>query len=37
MLKNDKEWKVWQMSYQLCLGIYKIAKRFPNEEKYGMT
>ena len=37
MLKNYKELKVWQRSYQLCLEIYKITKRFPNEEKYGLT
>ncbi|MBW2589790.1 MAG: four helix bundle protein [Deltaproteobacteria bacterium] len=37
MLKNYKELKVWQRSYQLCLKIYKITKRFPNEEKYGLT
>jgi len=37
MLKNYKELKVWQRSYQLCLEIYKITKRFPNEERYGLT
>ncbi len=37
MLKNYKELKVWQRSYQLCLEIYKITKKFPNEERYGLT
>ncbi len=37
MLKNYKELKVWQKSYQLCLGIYAISKRFPKEETYGLT
>jgi len=37
MLKNYKELKVWQRSYQLCLEIYKMTKRFPNEERYGLT
>jgi len=37
MLKNYKELKAWQRSYQLCLETYKITKRFPNEEKYGLT
>jgi four helix bundle protein len=37
MLKNYKELKVWQSSYQLCLDIYKITKGFPKEERYGMT
>ena len=36
MLKNYKELKVWQKSYQLCLEIYKATKRFPDEEKYGL-
>jgi four helix bundle protein len=36
-LKNYKELKVWQRSYQLCLEIYKITKGFPDEEKYGLT
>jgi four helix bundle protein len=37
MLKNYKELKVWQKSYQLCITIYKITKHFPKEEKYGLT
>ena len=37
MLKNFKELKVWQKSYQLCLELYGIIKDFPNEEKYGLS
>ena len=37
MLRNYKELKVWQKSYDLCLKIYKITKRFPNGERYGLT
>jgi four helix bundle protein len=37
MLKNYKELKVWQRSYQLCLEVYKITKIFPKEETYGLT
>jgi len=37
MLKNYKEVKAWQKSYQLCLEIYKITKGFPKEEQYGLT
>ena len=37
MLKNYREFKVWQWSYRLCLEIYKITKTFPNEERYGLT
>ena len=37
MLKNYKELKVWQKSYQLCLEVYRITKKFPVEERYGLT
>ena len=37
MLKNYKELKVWQKSYQLCLEIYKITARFPRQKRYGLT
>ncbi len=37
MLKNYKELKVWQRSYQLCLKIYKVTTIFPKEERYGLT
>lgn len=37
MLKNYKELNVWQKSYDVCLGLYKMTKKFPSEEKYGLT
>ncbi len=37
MLKNYKELKVWQKSYQLCLDIYKATSIFPRDERYGLT
>jgi four helix bundle protein len=37
MLKNYKELKVWQKAYQLCLQIYRVTKKFPEEEIYGLT
>ncbi len=37
MLKNYKDLNVWQKSYELCLNIYRITAKFPNEEKYGLT
>jgi len=37
MLRNYKDLKVWQKSYQLCLVIYKITKEFPNDERYSLT
>jgi four helix bundle protein len=36
-LKNYKELKVWQKSYELCLEIYRITAKFPKEERYGLT
>jgi hypothetical protein len=37
MLKNYKESKVWQKSFQMCLDIYKITKGFLKEERCGLT
>ena len=37
MLKNYKELKVWQKSYQLCLEIYKATKTFPKNEGFDLT
>jgi hypothetical protein len=37
MLKNYKDLNVWQKSYKLCLHIYKVTKRFPKDEMYGLT
>ena len=37
MLKNYKDLKVWQKSYELCLEIYRITAKFPKEERYGRT
>jgi len=37
MLRNYKDLKVWQKSYQLCLEIYRITKLFPKEEIYAIT
>jgi four helix bundle protein len=37
MLKNYKDLKVWQKSYQLCLEIYKATKTFPKNEGFGMV
>ncbi|MEE8552160.1 MAG: four helix bundle protein [Desulfobacterales bacterium] len=36
-LMNYKELNVWQKSYELCLNIYRITAKFPNEERYGLT
>ena len=36
MLRNYKELKVWEKSYQLCLEVYRITKGFPKIEIYGL-
>lgn len=35
--KNFQEIPVWQESHKLALEIYRITKRFPKEEVYGLT
>ncbi|MBW1900610.1 MAG: four helix bundle protein [Deltaproteobacteria bacterium] len=37
MLKNCRDLKIWQESYQLCLEIYKLTKIFPKNEGFGFT
>lgn len=37
MLRNYKELKVWEKSYQLCLEVYRITKGFPKIEIYGLV
>jgi four helix bundle protein len=37
MLRNYKDLNAWQKSYELCLKIYRITAKFPNEERYGLT
>jgi four helix bundle protein len=37
MLKNYRELLVWQKAYRLCIAIYIVTKRFPKEEKFGLT
>lgn len=32
-----KQLKVWELSHQLVLDIYKVTKKFPASEKYGLT
>ncbi len=37
IIKKYKELKIWQKSYELCLEIYRITAKFPNQERYGIT
>lgn len=32
-----KNLRVWKSAHELVLGIYKVTKKFPTSEKYGLT
>ncbi len=36
-MKSYKELEVWQKRIGLAIEIYKLTKKFPSEEKYGLT
>ena len=36
-MKNFKNLKVWQKGFQIAKSTYKLTKKFPAEEKYGLT
>ena len=36
-MKDFHQFKVWEKSHQLALGIYKATKEFLKEELYGLT
>ena len=36
-MRGFKELKVWQRAHQFVLDIYKITKKFPSDEKFGLT
>jgi four helix bundle protein len=35
-IKNFKDLIVWQKAYELTLTIYRLTKKFPQEEQYGL-
>ena len=35
--KGYKRLKVWQESHELVLKVYKVTKKFPREENFGIT
>jgi four helix bundle protein len=37
VVKDYKELEVWQKSVKMVVEIYKLAKTFPPEEKYGLV
>ena len=36
-MKTFRDLKVWGKSHELVLAIYKITKKFPGEEKFGLV
>jgi four helix bundle protein len=36
-MKNYKDLEVWQKAFQLSIEIYRLTKKFPQEEKFGLT
>ncbi len=36
-MKDFRQLKVWGKAHTLTLKVYKLSKRFPNEEMYGIT
>ncbi len=37
MVKTFRDLTVWQKAHQLVIEVYKISKKFPVEERYGLT
>lgn len=37
MIRTFQDLIVWQKAHQLTLNIYRITKKFPPEEKFGLT
>ena len=36
-MEDFKKLKVWQKAHELTLGVYRASRRFPAEEKFGIT
>ena len=36
-MQDFKDLKVWQKAHQLTLEVYRVTRRFPREELYGLT
>jgi len=37
VLKDYRDLLVWQKSYQICLQVYRATRKFPIDERYGLT
>jgi four helix bundle protein len=36
-VENFQQLEVWQKAHQLVLGVYRITKTFPVDEKFGLV
>lgn len=36
-MENFKDLKVWEKAHDLTLAVYKLTRKFPREEVYGLT
>jgi four helix bundle protein len=36
-MRNFRDLRVWSRSHELALAVYKITRRFPRDELYGLT
>ena len=36
-MRDFKELKVWEKAHYLTLHIYKVTKKFPSDERFGLT
>jgi four helix bundle protein len=36
-MKGFKELRVWRKAHELTLGVYRISRKFPAEERFGLT
>lgn len=36
-MKNFRDLLVWQKAHQLTLEIYRVTKKFPTDERFGLT
>ena len=37
MIRNYKNIVAWQRTHKLTLAVYKLTKRFPDDERFGLT
>ena len=36
-MRNYKKYSVWELGHEITLDVYRLTKRFPKEELYGIT